>query len=28
LIIINIINNAGGVEFMEKHEIIKMPGFY
>ena len=25
LIIINFINSAGSVEFMEKHEIIKIP---
>jgi hypothetical protein len=25
LIIVNFVNNAGSVEFMEKHEIIKIP---
>ena len=28
LIIINFINNAGSVEFMIKHKIIKIPEFY
>jgi len=25
LIIVNFVNNAGSVKFMEKHEIIKIP---